>query len=422
VILRPLVPHPASLVPSLYNSGVPRKTGPLEYDVVICCGDGPGGALAKTVSASLAARGFRVFIEDRVADAGPDERRLGIIGSTPDFLLIPGPGDAGAGPGDRDPIWRETSHALETGRNIVVVTERGHAAPTAALPPALARALGRQAVTYDPERSAESMAVLAHRMSSETTVADERDLRRFKWLSTAAILIVLAGIATQAVPALVRILSRPRPLPPLPPLALYWSGFGQRLDNGRWVEFAPGDGDPVAAGDRLRLAFSLSADGFAYVVSKDLRGQISVLFPTDVVKGASRVRAGQVYVAPVGAGWLTVDDAADIDTIYVFASYDPLQNLEELVEEPEGSTSAGTRRQLVELTLGGLLDGRHALPPRHLWTRRGQTIDPSLRPGPGATASTVTLASGAVVSHTLREQPGLVSAVAELHFRPAGAR
>jgi len=388
----------------------------VEPDVVVCCREPAGLELAGTVVESLTRRGFRVFFEPHGPGAQPDTRRLQAIDDAPDFVLVLAPGDLDA-PADRDdPVRREVAHALRAERHVVVMRAPGAVDPhKTALPPDLAGLSTCQVVAYDPARSRESLSILAHGLSCDVTVDDRRLMRRSRWLFTIAATVLVVGFSLQAVPTFLKWWARPKPPAPLAPLALYWSGFGQRMEAGRWVEFPLEDGGAVSAGDQLRFVFSPSADGFAYVVSRNVRGDVSVLFPNETVPGASRVRAGEVYGVPIGTGWLTVDPGGGLAAVYLVASYDPLQNLEELVEEPEGAMSVGARRELVELTVTGLLDGRrYQLMDSQLRTRSGQTIDKHLTPRPGALKASVRLASGQVVDHPMATQPGLVSAAVEL--------
>ncbi len=122
-------------------------------------------------------------------------------------------------------------------------------------------------------------------------------------------------------------------------------------------------------------------------------------------------------MAPAAAAWWTVDDRTTPDAVILMASYDPLQNLEELIEESAFETNAAARRTLVDQTLSGLLDGRHYPVPRRLTTRSGQLIDQALPCPPGPAEWATTLAGGRTVHHSLAAQRGLESAAVELRFR-----
>jgi hypothetical protein len=390
-----------------------RERAPVDYDVFICHRDGPDAELAGTLAAGLRGRGFRVFAEDRQPGGGVDTGRLAIIEGAPDFVLLLGADTIGTAVG-ADPVHAEVAHALAHVRNVVVVSSLG-SGPRSHLPADLAGLTAAHSVAYTPDRPRESIAQVAHCLSSD--IEERVVLRRFKRLAQVAVVILLAGMATQAVPALIKAWRRPTPLPPLAPFALYWTGFGQRLDGAAWREVDISNGAPVQPGDQIRLAFSTSTDGFAYVVTRSARGDVAVLFPTDVIKGASRVHGGQVSVAPVATAWWTIDERTAPGTLMVIASYDPIQNLEELVEEGEFDTTPGARRALVDQTLLGLLDGRHYPVPRRLTIRTGQIINQSLPIPAGPPAASATLASGTVVRHAMMIQRGLASAAVELQLR-----
>jgi len=391
---------------------------PIAYDVYLCSGEARGPGLAQTVAAGLTRLGFHVFVGDRAPGVAQDEQRLRLIENIPDFVLLSSPDAGDEGGADSGALRIEIAHAFKTGRYVLVLADPGHADPLAAAhPPGVPRLPPWQRIAYDPGRSRESIAVLGHRLLSESDVDDRRLMRVAKRAFIAVGLVFLSVIAIKAVPALVEIWNRPTPKPPLPPFAIHSCAFGQRLEAGRWAPFTPGEGGAVSSGDQVRLVFTPSADGFAYVVSKDVRGDVSVLYPAVTMRGASRVRAGTLYDVPAGASWLPVDGQADIDTIYLLAGYEPLENLEELVEESDANVDPAVRRDLLGSTLTGLLDGRHAAVRPPVRTRSGQAIVESLSAGPDPQGCSATLASGAVVTRRFGAHRGLVSALVEIRLR-----
>ncbi len=399
-----------------------RRRQEREYDVFVSGVDPSDAGTASIVVASLTRRGFRVLTGGSLSGAEPNEPDLARIDEIPDFILLVTPATV-AGLADRDhAAHAEVARALSTNRNIVRVVEAGASArPAGEAAPDLAALAGQQSVTYNPDRLAESLSILQHSLSSEMTVNDRHlDRRTRRWFMFAA-LFVLAGFSLQTVPLLVKAWRRSKTPPPVAPFVLYWASFAERVDNGVTTEFPLQPGVVLSGGERVRVAFSPSADGFAYVIAKDARGRVSVLFPSEAIKGASRVAARQAYQAPVESAWLTVDPQAGLDTIYVFASYDPLQNLEELVEEPETPTNLAARRELVDQTVAGLLDGRHYQFGRRLWIRTTQYIDQNLAPGAGPTVFTAPRPTGPALTRPALSQPGLVSALAEIKMRFAPA-
>jgi hypothetical protein len=395
---------------------------PIEYDVYLCCREPSGHGLVQTVAAGLTRLGFRVFVGDRVPGAAPDEQRLRLIEDIPDFVLLSSPEAGDKGARDPDPLRIEIAHAFKTGRNVLVMADPEHADPLAgARPPGVPPLPPWQRLAYDPGRVRESIALLGYRLLSSSDVEERRLMQTAKQAFIAVGLILLAAVATRAVPAVIEFWNRPKPKPPLPPFSVYSCAFGQRLEAGRWAAFTPGEGSAVSSGDQVRLVFTPGADGFAYVVSKDVRGDVSVLYPAVTVRGASRVRAGTVYEVPAGGSWLPLDEQAGIDTIYLLAGYEPLENLEELVEEPDAYRNPTSRRELLGSTLAGLLDGRHASVQPPVRTRGGQAILESIPPGAGPLECSATLASGSVVTRRFTGQRGLVSALVEIRVRAGRA-
>jgi hypothetical protein len=392
-----------------------RRRQPAEFDVFVCSADGPDAEMPSTVAAYLARAGFHLRAGDSISATGPDDASLALVDEIPDFVLLLTPATLAALADPGHTVRAQVVRALSTGRNIVRVFDAtANSRASVDSSPEIAALADQQSVTYNPDRLAESLSILGHALSSEPAVTDRHMMRRTRRWFVFAALFVAAGFSLQTVPMLIKAWKRPRPLPPVAPFVLYWASFAERVDHGEPVEFALQPGVTVSGGDRIRIAFSPSADGFAYVIGKDTRGRVSVLFPTDMMKGASRVRGRQVYSAPVVSDWLTIDLQVGLAAIYVFASYDPLQNLEELVEEPETPTSVAARRELVDQTIAGLLDGRHYQYGRRVMIRTTQYIDQSLAPAAGPAIFTAPRPAGAAFTHPALVQTGLVSALAEI--------
>jgi hypothetical protein len=391
---------------------------PIAYDVYLCSREPLGHGLAHTVAAGLTRLGFRVFVGDRAPGSAPDEGRLKLIEDTPDFVVLSSPDADNEGGRDPGPLRIEIAQAFKTGRNVLVLADPGHADPLAdTRPPGVPPLPPWQRLAYDPGRVRGSIALLGYRLLSSSDVEERRLMQTAKQAFIAVGLILLVAVATKAVPALIDLWNRPKPKPPLPPFTIYSCAFGQRLEADRWAAFTPGEGSAVSSGDQVRLVFTPSADGFAYVVSKDVRGDVSVLYPAVTMRGASRVRAGTLYEVPASGSWLPVDGQAGIDTIYLLAGYEPLENVEELVEEPDTYRNPTSRRELLGSTLAGLLDGRHAAVRPPVRTRNGQAILESLPASPGPGECSSTLLSGSVVTRRFAAQRGLVSALVEIRVR-----
>ena len=396
---------------------------PIEHDVFICFSEPAGRDLAAFVSAGLVKRRFRVIDGAGKAGAAPPASRLDLIEEAPDFvvLLTPGCLDVGATSGDR--LRAEISHALKTERNVVPVFAPGFVRhPTTPFPPDVAPLMKLEGVPFSPGSPAESVARIAHMLASDTTVDERHTMREAKvitWTISSALVGIMVFAIVQALP---RMLARSIEPPPIAPIQLHWCGFGQRFEDGRWVERPVQDGTEVAPGDQVRVAFTLNGDGYAYVLSRDLRGDVAVLFPALTINAQAGVRAGEMQTAPVDTGWLTIDGQTGLQALYIVASYDPIENLESMVEEREDSATASARVSMLETTIMGLVDGKHVSPLRGVRTRRLALIDRTLAGPPTVRTATVTLASGDRVTRELTAQQGLVSALAEIRVQFVGTR
>jgi hypothetical protein len=390
---------------------------PVEYDVYLSCRDAEERGMASEAAAGLARLGFRVFVSGREPAATSRARRLGAIEQAPDFVLLSAPVPPGTGMPAADPRAADLAHAITSRRNIVVLSDPADGDPlTAEDPPGFPRLAPWQRVVFDRARPRESIALVAYRLESAPEVDDRRLMRMAKRAAIAVAAMLVVAVALRAVPAAVKYWNRPKAPPPLPRFTLYWAAFGERQQADRWIGFPVTDGAEVSGGDRLRMVFSTGSDGYAYVVLRDAQGGISLIFPGATLRGASRVRAGTVYQAPGEDRWFTVDAQSGLATIYVFASHEPLENMEELLEEPERGTSHAARVELLSSTLAGLIDGKHTAVPRPIRTRGGREIVDSLSPVPAPTVWSATLTGGAVMTQRPAVQTGLLSAVMEIRL------
>ncbi len=388
------------------------------YDVYLCCREGTGTAAAVAIAAGLARRGFRVFVGACASGDAPDDGRLTLIEEAPDFVLLLTEGALDTRTAESDRMRAELRHALAHERTVVPVELVGEAGRwVASLPPEFASLARRHRIAFDPSRIRPSSLLLASTLVSAAEVEDRIVVRQVRRAFAAAVLAVIVMVGIKEGPAFVDQWMQSRRRPPIPPFALYWAGYGQRLTSGQWTEFAVADGTPVSNGDQLRFVFSPSADGFAYVVGRQLNGEVAILFPSQMIRGAARVRAGQVYEMPVGQEWLTLDDRTAPAVIYLLAGYDPLENVEELLEEAEAGATAASRLDLLDSTVAGLVDGRHTPIEPHVRARNGQEIDRGLAIRPGPATSSATLTSGAVVHHPMTAEAGLLSASVEIRLR-----
>ena len=390
---------------------------PTEHDVYVSYRKDAGPELAELVAAGLRKRGFRVRVANRGA-AADTAANLAAIESAPDFVAILSPGSLDPAAAE-DETRIEVAHAIAHERNIAPMYVPGYARPALdALPADLAAFPWRDAVLYHPHASQESVAKIAHMLASDTSVGERRLDRQAKRLFLTLGIALLAIVSVEVARTLPKMLARPfQEPPPLPPLSLAWTGFGQRMVDGRWVEFALDEGSRVVAGDQVKLAFSVTANAYAYVLAADLRGEVSVLFPARSIRAHSQVDGGEVYEAPFDGSWFAIAEPDGLRGIYLMASYDPIENVESIVEERDEESTPRARLSLVESTIAGLLDGRHVQARSTIRTRRGNAVVQNLEVPPSPRTAQTALTGGLLVIHPLAIQPGLMSAVVEIGVR-----
>ena len=397
----------------------------IEHDVFICCRDAAGQELASRVAASLTARGFHVILQDRAPGPSPDPARLKLIAETPDFVLILTPGVLTPGTPAGEAVRAEVADAIRHKCAILTVAAPGFTGfDSRDLTDGLAPIVASHRIVYNPERSPESLEMVSHALSSDVSVDDRR---LWRWGRFGFMLVGLAFflvVANEVVPRAYHYWTRPVEKPAIPPFALYWAAYGQRQEGGQLREVDVADTALLKGGDRLRVLVSPSADGYLYLLARNTLGELSMLFPPAAMRGASRVRTGQVYEAPAAPGWFTVDPRTGLDMLYIVAGYDPLENLEELAEDDTGELSAAARRDLLDSTIRGLADGRHGPVPSKTWTRNRDPIVRSLAIPEGPGMGLLRLDDGTVVQRRMIRHAGVLSAAVELRlrFQPSDGR
>jgi hypothetical protein len=389
-----------------------------DHDLYLCCRDDGDAGMVSEVAAGFARLGFRVLVAGRDPAVADGAARLEAIARIPDFVLLSAPAPKGQTARVPDPRAADLAHAFKTRRNILVLADPSHRDPLAegGLPgrPSLAE---WQRVAYNPARTRESIALVAHRLVSSSDIEDRTFMRRVKQATAAVVILLAVAVALRAVPAAVKWWNRPAPPAPLPKFTVYWTAAGQQLRNGQWTAFPIADGSAVAPGERLRLTFSTGSDGHAYVVARDVQGGLSLLFPSATVRGASRVRAGSLQQAPAGDQWFSIDAAAGLAAIYLVAGHDPLENLEELAEEADERTTPASRMELLSSTIAGLLDGKHTAVPRPIRSRKGREVVDGLTPEPPPRDWPAPTGAAAGAPPRPFVQAGLLSVVVEIRLR-----
>lgn len=131
------------------------------------------------------------------------------------------------------------------------------------------------------------------------------------------------------------------------PLSVHWYSFGQRFEDGVWHEFRVQDGITMYNGDQFRIAFVPNVDCYMYILSFNADGSVSQLFPNPVISQGNFCRRGQEYQVPDGINWYTLDEKTGTETVFLIASYDPLNDLSILLKKTSGEQEADAAIQAI---------------------------------------------------------------------------
>jgi hypothetical protein len=136
------------------------------------------------------------------------------------------------------------------------------------------------------------------------------------------------------------------------------------------------DGDRLRSNDDVKVYFRANADAYVYLVWVDPQGKASLQFPSPAAGVDNRVRGGVVHTAPEANKWYYLDRHLGIETLYLFASYEPLSDLAALLRQAESGLpgdATGARQEverlfadLQEKGAAGVRDG-----PTHRVTGKG---------------------------------------------------
>ena len=115
----------------------------------------------------------------------------------------------------------------------------------------------------------------------------------------------------------------------LPPLSLQYDF----ITRGSGGETRLGDGSTVRAGQKFKIRVRPNSDCCLYVLLYGSDDQASLLFPHVRIGLSNQVRGGVSYEIPEGAKWYWFDDRPGRETFYVVASYEPLDRLDDILQQ-----------------------------------------------------------------------------------------
>ena len=116
----------------------------------------------------------------------------------------------------------------------------------------------------------------------------------------------------------------------------------------------------LTAADNYRFVIQTTRDCYVYVYQLDSRGELAKILPNNVYSSVENpLQQGQTYHIPSEPNWLYLGEKEGEERIYVVASAQPMQELEELYAQYDSATNELRRESLSHLLkeLDGELSG-----------------------------------------------------------------
>ena len=123
----------------------------------------------------------------------------------------------------------------------------------------------------------------------------------------------------------------------------------------------------LTADDSYRLVMQTAGERYVYVYQLDSRGRLMNLFPNHVYSPIQNPLDGeQIYHVPSDPDWFHLGEKKGEERIYVVASAQPMQRLEELYAQYGKADSRGKRREALSHLLKEL-DGGPTIEDTVVW-------------------------------------------------------
>ncbi len=177
----------------------------------------------------------------------------------------------------------------------------------------------------------------------------------------------------------------------LSPLELTYSIVGLRNWGNEWTEGPISNGDYLYSGDCFKISFKTSEDCYIYVFLYGSGGIGQCLFPHIKIAADNRTKGRVLYTVPDGDNWYYLDTVLGIETIYIVACYERMNNIVGLLRKMEHADaserltlSRDIRQEISDIQAGGLENegfvfsqrGVSDIAPKPIWSlqHEGKTI------------------------------------------------
>ncbi|MEM6532271.1 MAG: FlgO family outer membrane protein [Myxococcota bacterium] len=119
------------------------------------------------------------------------------------------------------------------------------------------------------------------------------------------------------------------------PLTLSTLFLAEREIDGRYEDIQVRNGSILRTGDGIKISFEVNRDAFVYAILLDSGGTASLVFPDEEIRVSNSLPGGQTVEVPSGTQWFGLDDSTGTETIFVFATLEPVKDMDALLRKLE---------------------------------------------------------------------------------------
>ena len=95
------------------------------------------------------------------------------------------------------------------------------------------------------------------------------------------------------------------------------------------------EGSILRSKDKFKGQFETKKDAYVYIIIHDSLNKANLLFPDPRIKLSNNVKANSSHTVPTSEHWFWLDENVGIETVYVLASENQLDNIKSLLPEME---------------------------------------------------------------------------------------
>lgn len=155
------------------------------------------------------------------------------------------------------------------------------------------------------------------------------------------------------------------------PLDLTYLIMGLHNSGGEWKEVPIWSGASLYSGDCFKVSFKTNEDCFVYVFLYGSGGIAQCLFPHEKISFENYIKGDMLYAVPDGDNWYYLDEVPGVETIYIVACYEQMDNIAEILKRMEKvdmqrqlALSKDIQRGIIDIQTYALESGKNSVGQR----------------------------------------------------------